>query len=84
LGHTLTIEVPQDVYEPLVETARQTGQSPEKLAAEWLVAATRTATNDPVEVFIGALSSDIPDWADRHDRYLGQPLVEELSGKKGE
>ncbi len=78
MRHTLTLEVPEDVYEPLVETARQRGSTPEALAVEWLVAAIRHAINDPVEQFIGAFRSGIPDWADQHDKYLGRALMESM------
>lgn len=36
---------------------------------------------DPVEPFIGAFRSDVPDWADQHDKYLGQSLMEEMRGE---
>jgi hypothetical protein len=29
MGHTLTLEVPEDVYQSLRQQAEQTGQSPE-------------------------------------------------------
>ncbi len=72
MGRTMTLEVPESIYEPLAKTAEQRGRMPEQLALEWLVTALRTAANDPVENFIGAFVSDIPDWTDRHDEYLGQ------------
>jgi hypothetical protein len=37
---------------------------------------------DPLEPFIGAIRSDVPDAADQHDKYLGQPLAEELHREK--
>jgi hypothetical protein len=36
------------------------------------------AAIDPVEPFIGALPSDVPDWANQHDKYLGRTLMEEM------
>lgn len=33
---------------------------------------------DPVEPFIGALPSEVPDWTSQHDKYLGQALREEM------
>ena len=83
MGYTLTLEMPQEMYEPLAKTARQTGQTPEDLAAEWLMAAIRKAMSDPVENFIGALSSNVPDWADQHDKYIGQALMEQVRSKEG-
>ncbi|MCS6843232.1 MAG: hypothetical protein NZ528_02760 [Caldilineales bacterium] len=77
MDYTLTLKVPQGAYEPLVKIAEQTGRSPEEIAREWLLSAIRTAVEDPLENFIGALRSDIPDWADQHDTYLGQALIAE-------
>jgi hypothetical protein len=39
---------------------------------------------DPLEPFIGAFTSDIPDLAQEHDKYLGQALAEELIPRNGE
>jgi hypothetical protein len=38
-----------------------------------------SAVEDPLEKFIGSISSNIPDWADQHDKYLGQALADELN-----
>ena len=84
MGHTLILEVPEDMYEPLAKTAKQAGRTPEELAVEWLVAAIRSAINDPVENFIGAFSSNIPDWADQHDKYIGQALMEQIRSEGDE
>jgi hypothetical protein len=84
MEHTLVLEVSEDVYEPLAKTAKQRGSSPEELAVEWLVSAIQKAIDDPVENFIGAFSSNIPDWADQHDRYLGLALMEQMRREKGE
>jgi hypothetical protein len=78
MEHTLTLEVPETIYEPLVKAAEQTGRTPEELALEWLVTAMRAAIEDPVENFIGAFRGSISDWADQHDKYLGQTLMEPL------
>jgi hypothetical protein len=32
--------------------------------------------DDPFEQFIGAFSSTVPNWADRHDEYIGRSLIE--------
>jgi hypothetical protein len=41
--------------------------------------------DDPFEQFIGAFSSTVPDWADRHDEYIRRMMVPEyeFSGKQG-
>jgi hypothetical protein len=75
MGHTLVLEVPEDVYEPLVKRAEQLGSTPEKLAIEWLETLIRGPVDDPIENFIGAFGSHISNWADEHDTYLGQNLA---------
>ncbi len=71
MGHTLRLELADDLYEPLVKRAKQTGSTPEKVVANWLVTVIRTAVDDPVEKFIGSFHSKTKDWADKHDKYLG-------------
>lgn len=84
MGHTLILDVPEDVYEPLAKTAKQRGSTPEELAVEWLMTAIHHAMNDPVENFIGAFSSSVPDWADQHDAYLGQAVMDQMRGAEDE
>jgi hypothetical protein len=81
MTHQLILDVPEEVYRPLIEAAQRKGSTPEQLAVEWLTAG-RQAAEDPLERFIGAIPSAVPDWADAHDKYLGQALNDELSGKK--
>ena len=78
MGHPLHLEVPEDVYESLVQSAEKTGQAPETLAVEWLAFASRDIVDDPLEPFIGAFASDVPDWAEKHDEYLGQAILEHM------
>ena len=37
---------------------------------------------DPLEKFIGAFDSRVPDWTERHDIYLGKNLRQELKSPK--
>jgi hypothetical protein len=76
--YTLELELPEDIYESLVRSANQTGQQPEELAVQWLQAASQNAVDDPLEPFIGAFTSGIPDLADRHDENLGKTIAETL------
>ncbi len=39
------------------------------------------AKQDPLEPFLGAFASDVPDAADQHDKYLGESLMREMDGK---
>lgn len=74
MGRTLRLEVPDDVYQSLSQRAERSGQSLESVAVELLAAATQHRDDDPLEQFIGVLSSPCSDWADRHDAYLGKSL----------
>jgi hypothetical protein len=38
----------------------------------------RQFQDDPLEKFIGAFTSNIADWTDQHDKYIGQALAKEL------
>ncbi|MCG3139542.1 MAG: hypothetical protein HDKAJFGB_00419 [Anaerolineae bacterium] len=72
----MTLVVPEEIYTPLVETATQEGLAPEVLAVEWLTAGMQQFLHDPLEEFIGAFSSDIADWTEKHDEYLGVALAQ--------
>ncbi len=77
MPHKLMLELPEDVFQPLQEIANRCGKTPEQLAIEWLRASGLQAACDPLEEFIGAFPSNIPDWADQHDKYFGQTLMEQ-------
>ncbi len=78
MGHALLLELPEEIYQPLVKTAQQSGDTPEQVATDWLVAMVRQSWQDPVDKFIGIFQSDISDWADQHDLYLEQNLLQEM------
>lgn len=80
MQRTLIIELPEDVFEPLAKTADQAGKTPEEIAARWLATAAHKSSADPLERFIDSVKSTVPDWADRHDSYLGDNLVQEARG----
>ncbi len=75
MGRILQLEVPEEVYTSLVRSAEQTGLRPEAVAVRWLISATEEFKDDPLEAFIGAFPSDIADWGDEHDKYIGAALV---------
>lgn len=83
MGRTLTLEIPDTVYQALAEMAQQEGKTPEEMGAQWIAASIERIQSDPLEKFIGAFPSDIPDWADRHDEYLGEGLMKEVRGESG-
>jgi predicted transcriptional regulator len=75
MGHTLTLELPDDVYESLLQVAQEASQPPNAVAAQLLTAATQHLSEDPLERFIGAFDSRGSDWADRHDVHLGRSAI---------
>ena len=78
------LEVPEDIYESLVKAAEQAGQPVEEVAVQWLSAANRDSVEDPFAKRIGAFASDIPDWADNHDYYIGQAILETMRTRQGD
>ncbi|MBI5652370.1 MAG: hypothetical protein HZC40_18280 [Chloroflexi bacterium] len=89
MGHTLTIQVAEDLYAPLEKQARQNGQTPEELVVQWLTDVMREQTRrvsaqnnqDPLEKFIGAFHSNIPNWAEDHDHHIAHNIMNQIRGK---
>ena len=78
MGHTLTLDVPEEVYQSLIQQAEQTGQPPEAVAVQWLATAIQHRVDDPLEQCIGVLSSDGADWTDQHDAYLRKAVKDSM------
>ena len=76
MEHTLQLVVPEEVYRSLVRLAEQSGLAPEAVAVDLLRAASQGSLDDPLEPFIGAFTSGIPDLADEHDRYLREAILD--------
>jgi hypothetical protein len=80
MTHQLTLELPDEVYQPLVQKAQATGQTVAAVAQECLSQAlTRKAGYGRLRRWAGALASGVPDAGVRHDEYLGQALYDELN-----
>jgi len=78
MTHTLTLELPEQVYEPLLKVAQRTGTTLEHVALEYITNEVACFENDPVEKFIGAFDSGVADLGSRHDEYIGESLMREL------
>jgi hypothetical protein len=83
MTHTLTLELPEEIYEPLVKSAEQLGKAAEQMAVQILADSVRQFEDDPIEKFIGAFDSGVPDLGTRHHEYIGQSLADELRGDEG-
>jgi hypothetical protein len=69
MGHTLTLEIPDELYNPLLQKAKATGQTPEKLLTEWLSTAVQRPNNDPLLQLAGVFEAEVTDATERHDSY---------------
>ncbi len=78
MTHSLTLEVPENIYQPLVEKAAAEGRKVEDIALEKLANGDEPQIEDPLDKFIGAIKGDVPDWADNHDKYLGETYMKEM------
>ncbi len=76
--HTLTVQIPDDIYEPLLLLAQRTGQTPEDVIAECIAATIQPPSEDPLIRLLGSLESDVTDLGERHDYYIGQGLLAEI------
>ena len=81
MTHSLTLELPEKVYRNLAEKASKSGKRIEDFAADQLSNGDSGVIDDPFEKFIGSLHTDVPDWADNHDKYIGEQLMREMRGE---
>lgn len=82
MSHQLTIDVPDEVYQPLFAKAEAAGQTAESLALELVAKGIAPITRgELLRKWFGAFDSGISDAAERHDDYIGQALYDELQGK---
>lgn len=72
---SLTLQLPNHLYESLKKAANKAGTSPEAIATQWLETTMNNLDDDPIEEFIGSIHSEIPDWGENHDRYLGKQFL---------
>ncbi len=83
MAKILTINLPDDLEQALIQTAAQANQSAEALVLQWLTqkftpASESSLENDPLIALFGSIQSNYPDLADNHDHYLGQALAAEM------
>jgi hypothetical protein len=80
----LTIALPDDLEQALSVQAQLLQKSPEELVVQVLsqqLTLTQAESqlaedpSDPLLKLIGSIHSDIPDVAENHDHYIGQPCI---------
>ena len=82
MSHQITLNLSDEVYQPLLENAQRAGQSVEAVAQDCLANVFRAkAGYGRLRRWAGAFASDVTDAGLRHDEYLGQALLDELRGK---
>jgi hypothetical protein len=90
MTHQLTLEIADDLFQPLLQRAKEQGRPVESVAHDCLAesiqkASNGSATEKPghfLERWAGAISSGVPDAGLRHDDYIGAALYEELREPK--
>jgi hypothetical protein len=83
MTHQLTLEIPEEVYQPLLQQARASGQTIEEVVQACLATSVQgAAPGSRLRRWAGAFASGVTDAATRHHEYLGQALDDELQGKK--
>ena len=71
MSHKLTLELPDEAYESLVQAGREKGESPETLASQIV---TQSFT-DPLLKLSGCIKTAPRDVSRRHDKYLSEELL---------
>lgn len=74
MTHSVTLNIPDNLYSSLLEISNKTGKRTDELMIEYLQAMIVNKEDDPLEEFIGAIDSKISDWTKNHDIYLGKSL----------
>jgi hypothetical protein len=74
MSTTLTLEIPDQIYRPLLKKADKHGKTLDQILIEWLGDVVKDELDDPLLQLAGAFSSDIKDIGTNHDFYIGQEL----------
>jgi hypothetical protein len=74
MGHTLILDLPDEVYISLLRQAQQAGKTPEEAVLTWLTSTVQRLTDDPLLQLAGSFASPGTDVRDRHDAYPGQSI----------
>lgn len=83
MPHQLTLELPDDVFQPLAAKAQELGKTVEAAATACLAETLRPAApGSRLRRWAGAFDSGVTDAATRHHDYLGQVNADQLRGKQ--
>ncbi len=73
--HMLTLELPDEIYQPLLHQAQRSASTPEALLTEWAAQAVQTQ-KDPLLKLLGSIEADVSDVSGKHDEFIGRSLQE--------
>jgi hypothetical protein len=74
MGHSITLNLPDDAWQNLLRASRDRNETPE-MAAEKLLS---EAVSDPLMSLSGCLEYSRADISERHDEYIGAGILAEL------
>lgn len=79
--HQVTVQIPDEVYLPLLKQAEESGQTVEQVAGARLAQTVASpAPGSLLRKWIGAMDWVPNDVASRHHEYIGEGLYEDLKG----
>lgn len=79
MTHQITLAIPDEVYQPLLRQAHETGRPLEIVACDCVAeVVSGLMPGSRLRRWTGAWASNVPDASLRHDEYLGQALGDEL------
>ncbi|MDV3002951.1 MAG: hypothetical protein N5P05_004606 (plasmid) [Chroococcopsis gigantea SAG 12.99] len=74
MTHFVTLNIPDNLYCSLLKISNKTGKKTDELMIEYLQAMIKSTEDDPLEDFIDSINSNVSDWTENHDFYLGKSL----------
>lgn len=76
---TLTLQIPPEIYVLLNQQAQENKVTIESLVLQWVLERAEKIQNDPLLKLAGIFKSGIPDLADKHDEYIGEVILNDVS-----
>lgn len=74
MSTVLTLEIPDQIYQPLLKKASKRGKPVNQILIEYLGEVLKDEPDDPLLQLVGAFSCESQDIGTNHDFYIGQEL----------
>ena len=75
--HTLILELPDEIYVPLLDKAQRSASTPEAFLTQLAAQAVQPVRADPLLSLLGSVASEMSDVSGKHDDYIGRSLQSE-------